>query len=175
MSVLDPTTTALTVRIEREPIPGSMVGGHRVPFTSGPERFAAYVDGVGTRPPGGTARGSIDYYAGRPDLIGFFDVYRDAATETVAVGYINVREDFRRRGVARRLVNAMLAAYPRTATLHWGLLAHTAVQRIYLEQYRAKKFAVAGWRSAPGVPFVFRSGERTNRLMPEASSDASGA
>ncbi len=96
-----PSPTEIAVRIAREAIPAPMLGNHRVPFTGGPERFAAYVDGAGTlAPAGAVAPGPYDYYCDAPGLIGFLDIYRDAATETLYVGYINVRPDFRRRGVA---------------------------------------------------------------------------
>jgi GNAT superfamily N-acetyltransferase len=151
-----PSPTEIAVRIAREAIPAPMLGNHRVPFTGGPERFAAYVDGAGTlAPAGAVAPGPYDYYCDAPGLIGFLDIYRDAATETLYVGYINVRPDFRRRGVAWSLVRALLDAYPQTAKLEWGLLVHVGVQRIYLRQYREGKVRVTGWRSEPDVPRVY--------------------
>jgi GNAT superfamily N-acetyltransferase len=106
-------------------------------------------------PRDGVAAGEFDYYCDAPDLIGFLDIYRDAANETLYVGYINVRPDFRRRGVAGALVREMLTAYPHTAKLEWGLLVHVGVQRIYLRQYREGKLRVTGWRSEPTVPVSY--------------------
>jgi ribosomal protein S18 acetylase RimI-like enzyme len=135
------------VRLAREAIPATMLGSHRVPCTTAPERFAAYVAGAGSllravRETGGR----LDYYGATPDLIGFLDLYRDTETQTLHVGYINVRPDFRRRGIAWLVVEAALRAYPRTRTFDWGLMMHPAVERMYVRQYREGRLRISGTR-----------------------------
>jgi ribosomal protein S18 acetylase RimI-like enzyme len=135
------------VRLEREAIPAAMAGRHRVACVELPERFAAYVAGAGTLlRAAGDMRGRFDYYGTAPDLIGFLDLYRDAANETLHVGYINVRPDFRRRGIAWTLVDAALRAYPATSAFDWGLMMHPAVECMYVRQYREGRMRIAGSR-----------------------------
>ena len=63
-----------------------------------------------------------------PGTIGFVDV--EAYNETVFIGYLAVRPDYRNKGMARKLIQAVYDQWPK-ASVNWGKLMQEEMGHLY--------------------------------------------
>lgn len=67
-----------------------------------------------------------------PGTVAFLD-YHEYGPRGLYIDYMKTRQDYRGRGLARRLVDELIARHPDLALLHFGKLMNPTVGKIFAE------------------------------------------